>query len=111
MHGGMLALFTAPDALVVVAIISTLSAAVGSWRNARKARQQSEATAAQMRPNGGKSARDALDRIEACVVGEVIPRLDHAAQVAAEHADRLAVLEARSTSSRTRSTDNPPQEG
>lgn len=105
----MLAIFTAPDALVVVALISTFSAAVGSWRAARKAHKQAETTAylsvAQWQPNGGKSPRDALDRVEACLTGEVIPRLDRAAQVAAEHADRLAVLEARSTTSRTRSTD------
>ncbi len=101
----MFAFFTAPDALIVVAIISTFGATVAGWVAARKARQQSEANARQLIPNGGKSARDVLDRLEHSLQHEVIPRLDRAAAVSAEHADRLAALEARNKATRTRTGD------
>lgn len=61
-----------------------------SWWNARQARLQ-------VRPNGGTSLRDAIDRIERQQEAQhhaVMARLDHGAAVSADHADRIAVLEA-----------------
>lgn len=80
----MLALFSAPDALVVSAVVTAVAGA-GWWQSHRNSQQ--------LRPNGGSSLRDAVDRIETKLDEQVIPRLDvHAARFA-EHADRLATLE------------------
>lgn len=85
----MLAVFTAPDALVVAAVVAAAGSSVAAWITSAK-------TARQMRPNGGSSIRDALDRIES--------KVDH-------HGERLAVLEAahnvahRPPNTRTRKGD------
>lgn len=84
----MLAVFTAPDALVVAAVVAAAGSSVANWITSAK-------TARQMKPNGGSSLRDALDRIES--------KVDR-------HGERLAVLEAAHTSprppaSRTRKGD------
>ena len=94
----MLAVFTAPDALVVAALVAAAGSSLGTWVNAHRAAKQT-------RPNGGSSMRDAIDRIERTLSTEVVPRLDHQAQVLADHADRLAVMEARPKDARTRATD------
>ena len=94
----MLAVFTAPDALVIAALVAAMVPALASWRNSHRA-------AAQTRNNGGTTMRDAIDRIEATLATDVVPRLDRGAQVIAEHADRLAVLEARPKSTRPRKAD------
>ena len=93
------------DATVVVALIVVISSSMVSWYESRNARKQSEANMAQLHPNGGKSVRDAIDRIEATLATEVVPRLDRAAHVLAAHADRLAVIEARNKSTRSRKDD------
>lgn len=49
----MVAWFSAPDAGIVVAVI----AALAGWWNTRQSHKQ-------MKPNGGASLRDAVDRIE-----------------------------------------------
>lgn len=100
----MIAVFTAPDAAVLAALIAAVAAQVTTWWNSRKA---AKAT----RPNGGMSLRDAVDRIELKLDQQVVPRLDRGGVVMAEHADRLAALEAhlvRDPTARTRATD--PQE-
>lgn len=102
----MIAVFTAPDALVIAALITSLSTSAATWWNAHKA---AKAT----RPNGGASMRDVVDRIENKLDTEVVPRLDRGATVMAEHADRLAALEARQPrdpAARTRSTDGSARE-
>ena len=86
----MIAILSAPDAVAVAALISVLGTAIVALVNLRN----STATVKTLRPNGGTSMRDVLDRIERKVDHQVIPRLDHGAATMAEHADRLAVLEA-----------------
>ncbi len=87
----MLAVLTAPDALVIAAVVTGVSGA-SWWQSRRNGRQ--------MKPNAGKTMRDAVDRIEAdaahtrTVVTELGPRLDHHAVVIAALADRVAVVEA-----------------
>lgn len=82
----MFAVFTAPDALVVSAIVTAVAGA-GWWQSRRNAKQ--------LKPNGGTSLRDAIDRIEHKLDEEVIPRLDGHAALFAAHADRIAVVESR----------------
>lgn len=97
----MIAVFTAPDAAVLAALIAALASSAATWWNAWKA---AKAT----RPNGGTSLRDAVDRIESKLDEQVVPRLDRGGVVMAEHADRLAALEAhlvRDPTARTRATD------
>lgn len=106
----MFAVFTAPDAAVLAALVAAVGSSLATLRNAHRA-------AAQTRNNGGTTMRDAIDRIEARTAmqetlgaerhREVVARLDHGAAVMAEHADRLAVIEARPTVARSRSTDKP----
>ena len=102
----MIAVFTAPDATVIAALTTAAAATAATWWNAHKA---AKAT----RPNGGSSMRDVVDRIEDKLDTEVVPRLDRGATVMAEHADRLAALEARMArdpAARTRSTDQTDEE-
>ena len=73
------------DATILVALIVT----VGAWWQARR-------NGNQMKPNAGSSLRDAVDRIEAALKHEVIPRLDRGAELIADHSDRITVLEAKS---------------
>lgn len=97
----MVAVFTAPDAAVLAALLAAVASGAGTWWNAHKA---AKAT----RPNGGSSMRDAIDRIETALGEQVVPRLDRGASVMAEHADRLAALEAklvRPEGARTRKDD------
>ena len=87
------AILTAPDALVVVALVSTASAATGAWYKASK-------NAKQWQPNGGKSSRDAIDRIEATVA-------TMADQLRVQHADMLDVkADIRSAHDRLRSVEH-----
>lgn len=100
----MIAVFTAPDATVLAALIATVAATASTWWNSRKAAKATK-------PNGGQSMRDVADRIETKIDEQIIPRLDRGAGVMADHADRLAALEAhlvRDPTARTRVTD--PQE-
>jgi hypothetical protein len=83
----LFAVFADADAVVVAALVASISTNMASWWNARKAARQGI-------PNGGSSMKDSLNRIESVLATEVVPRLDHGAIVHAEHADRLAVLEA-----------------
>ena len=104
MSGGMIAVFTAPDAAVLAALIAAVAAQATTWWNAWKAAKATK-------PNGGQSMRDVADRIETKIDEQIIPRLDRGGVVMAEHADRLAALEAhlaRDPGARTRATD--PQE-
>lgn len=94
----VLAIVSAPDAMVIAALVAAAGTNIGSWLAAHRAAKQTK-------PNGGASLRDAVDRIEVTLMNEVVPRLDRGATVMADHADRLAVLEARPPDSRTRSTD------
>lgn len=91
----MIAVFTAPDAAVIAALLTAAATTGGAWLQAHKAVRQT-------RPNGGKSMRDAIDRIEQRL-DEVVERLDRGAVRLADHDDRLAVVESRDP--RTRSTD------
>lgn len=92
----MLAVFTAPDAVIIAAALGIIGAQVQAWRAARDAKRQRAMLAREFAPNGGSSLRDAINRIEAKIDLDVVPRLDHGARMIAEHADRLAILEARS---------------
>lgn len=85
----MTAILSDPDAQVIVAALGLFAAfaAAGWWRTKQ--------TAKELKPNGGTSLRDAIDRIERKIDLEVIPRLDQTAVVIAQHADRLAVVEDR----------------
>jgi len=91
----VLAVFTAPDAVIVVAVLGIIGAQVQAWREARDAKRQRALLAREFAPNGGSSLRDAVNRIEAKIDLDVVPRLDHSAAVIADHADRLAAIEAR----------------
>jgi len=82
------AVFTAPDAVVIAALLAAAIPSIATWVSAHR-------TSKQTKPNGGASLRDAVDRIESTLKHDVVPRLDHGAQLIAEHADRLAVLEAK----------------
>ncbi len=102
----MIAVFTDADAVVVGALVAAIGAQIQTWRNQRK-------TLRETKPNGGSSMRDAIDRIERKLDTDVVPRLDHNAVIMAEHADRLAVIEAahaRQPQARTRKTDRKPKE-
>ena len=105
----MLAVFTAPDAVIIAAVVAAAGSQLATWSAARKAARKAEEGRAKIanefQNNGGKTIRDAVDRIEHAVKHDVVPRLDHAAMVAADHADRLAVLEARPKSTRPRKAD------
>lgn len=82
----MLAVFTAPDALVVGSVLTAAVTGLYTLKSAREAAKQSK-------PNGGRSMRDAVDRIEKKMDG---------------HGERLAVLEdriARDPNARSRATD------
>lgn len=92
--------FTAPDAVVVAALLTAAASTGGAWLSAHKAARQT-------RPNGGKSMRDAIDRIETRL-DEVVQRLDRGATRLADHDDRLAVVEARDPNSRDRHDDPQP---
>lgn len=81
----MIAVLTDADALVVSAVVTAVAGA-GWWQSRRNTRQ--------MRPNAGKTLRDAVDRIEATIHQEVLPRLDRTAVLMANHSDRLAAVEA-----------------
>lgn len=114
------AVFSTADASIVVALIAAM---VTVWNAratkiaGRAAADAADAVDKQTKPNGGSSFRDVLDRTEARLAlletqgaerhAEVLARLDHGAVVMAEHADRLAVLEARPANARTRTTDKP----
>lgn len=87
----MNAILSAPDAVALAALITMLGTATVAALNLR----HSNEVARNMKPNGGASMRDVLDRIESKLQHQVIPRLDHGAATMADHADRLAVLEAR----------------
>lgn len=93
----MVGVLSAPDAVVIAALLAAVGSTVGAWVSAYRAAKQT-------RPNGGSSMRDAIDRIEA-QLRDVVTRLDRGAAHMAEHDDRLAVMEARDPSARTRSTD------
>lgn len=83
----MLAVFTAPDALVVASVVTAAVTGIYTLKSAREAAKQSK-------PNGGRSMRDAVDRIERKVDS---------------HSERLAVVEdhiARNPQARTRATDH-----
>ena len=69
----MLAVFTAPDAVVIAALATAAASTVATWWNSHQAAKQT-------RPNGGSSMRDAIDRIE--------QKID-------KHGERIAVLEAQ----------------
>ena len=84
----MFAVFTAPDAVIIAALLAAVGGQVGTWISTHR-------TSKQTKPNGGTTMRDSLDRIEATLKHDVVPRLDHGAQMIAQHADRLAALEAR----------------
>ena len=90
----MFAVFTAPDAVIIAAALGIVGAQVQAVRAARDAKRHRALIAKEFSPNGGSSLRDAINRIEMKIDLDVVPRLDHAATVAAEHADRLAALEA-----------------
>lgn len=104
----MLAVFTAPDAVVIAALLAAAGSQFATWRTARKAesaaREQQAVISKEFQPNGGSSLRDAVNRIERTLKHDVVPRLDHGAQVIAEHADRLAVLEAKPAKPRKATT-------
>jgi hypothetical protein len=53
---------------IVVAGIAGLSAVIGAWLTSRKTHRTVTAMRADMRPNGGSSLRDAVDRIERTLV-------------------------------------------
>lgn len=91
----MFAVFTAPDAVIVAAALGIAGAQIQAWRASRDAKRQRALISKEFAPNGGSSLRDAVNRIEMKIDLNVVPRLDHAASIAAEHADRLAALEAR----------------
>lgn len=103
----MFGFFTQADAVVAAAAITAAGGlavvCVSTYRNARDAAKAAREAATQTKPNGGTSMRDAVDQLHALISTEVIPRLDAGARALAAHADRLAVLEARDPSSRTRS--------
>jgi len=63
---------------VAVAAIGAVGLITSTWLNSRKTRAKVAEVAAQMKPNGGSSIRDSLNRIE--------DRLDvvHKAQVATD---------------------------
>jgi len=99
----MVAWFSAPDAGIVVAVI----AALAGWWNTRQSHKQ-------MKPNGGASLRDAVDRIEERQKTMVADVRDLKADVRGVKADvrdghaRILALEAvRDPTSRERSTDVP----
>lgn len=100
MTADLLAVFTAPDAAVIAALVAAAASTGGAWLSAHRAARQT-------RPNGGKSMRDAIDRIETRL-DEVVQRLDRGATRLADHDDRLAVVEARDPNSRDRHDDSPP---
>ena len=91
----MFAVFTAPDAVILAAALGIFGSQFWAWRAARDATRQRAMLAKEFKPNGGSSLRDAINRIEMKIDLDVVPRLDHAARVAADHADRLATLEAK----------------
>lgn len=95
----MFAVFSAPDAALIVALLGWAGAQFQARRTAKKAEAVAKVErtqiAAEFKNNGGKTMRDAIDRIEQTLKLDVLPRLDHGADVIASHADRLAVLEAR----------------
>lgn len=80
----MLAVFSQPDALVLVALVAAVGGWVQSYLNGRK-----------LKPNGGSSPLDAINRIETKVDGLYLKH--------AEHAARLDQLEEYVT--------NPPAQG
>lgn len=59
--------------------------------------KQMKPIAKELQPNAGSSLRDAIDRIEAKIDDQVLPRLDGFATVQADHANRLAANEAATT--------------
>jgi len=101
----MLALLSAPDAMLLAALVAATGAYLHDRRTLVKNATKVEAVAKEFTNNGGATMRDAVDRIEQKIDVELLPRLDTGARVMAEHADRLAVLEARPTSTRTRKDD------
>jgi hypothetical protein len=72
-------------ALVVAVVVAVLVAAVRHWLQSIRH---------ELMPNSGTSMRDAVDRIEAAQV-KATEAQEKAAQVAAEHTTRLAVLTER----------------
>ena len=82
----MIAVLSAPDAIVVAAIVTALAG--GSWWTSRK-------TGKELRPNGGSTLRDAVDRIERMLEREVIPSIGL-------HADRISALEQSRRKPRTK---------
>lgn len=128
----MLAVLSPPDAMLLAALVAACGAYLHDRRTLKReaaaatadrsaAAEAAAAIAKEFTNNGGTTARDAIDRIEEAVKElatavstvaekvdvEVVPRLDHGASVLASHADRIAVLEARPPTARTRSTDTP----
>jgi len=101
----MLALLSAPDAMLLAALVAATGAYLHDRRTLVKHATKVEDVAKEFENNGGTTLRDAVDRIEQKIDVELLPRLDTGARVMAEHADRLAVLEARPTSARTRKDD------
>lgn len=81
----MLSVLSAADAVVVGALVASIPAAIASV-NAWQTRKQ-------MRPNGGSSLRDAVDRIESAVAAHHTDLLDVKADVRSAH-DRLRDVEA-----------------
>lgn len=82
----MIGVFSAPDAVVIAALLAAAIPGILTYLNSRRAAQQT-------RPNGGSTMRDSLDRIER--------KLD-------DHGERLAIIEAAHgdrRGARTRSTD------
>lgn len=96
----MIAVFTAPDAAVIAALLAAAASTGGAWLSAHRAARQT-------RPNGGTSMRDAIDRIESRL-DEVVQRLDRGATRLADHDDRLAVVESRDPHARDRHDDPHP---
>jgi len=88
----VVAVLSAPDAMLLAALI----AAAGAYMHDRRTiTRKTDVVIKEMGNNGGTTLRDAVDRIEAMLHREVIPRLDHQAGVIADHADRLATIETR----------------
>ena len=106
MTAAVLALLSAPDAMLLAALVAATGAYLHDRRTLAKNATKVDAVAKEFQNNGGTTMRDAIDRIERKIDVEMLPRLDTGARVMAEHADRLAVLEARPANARTRKDDN-----
>lgn len=103
----MIAVFTAPDALVAAAVVAMIGNSVAAAWNAHEARRQ-------MKPNGGSSLRDAIDRIEArqkTMVDDVRDLKSDVSSVKADvrdgHQRILALEHERDPNSRDRAGDAP----